>query len=135
MLETPTVKLIPHSGQVTSSLLGNRTRKEYALAAAGFQSRVLLSPGEGQHTNMKKGLTISLVPIIVLPILALTQHGEYSYNNLGVVMIYVLAGYVMSLLFVSVVLLLIKKKETAKGTLVSFGIGVFVLLVTFGMGL
>jgi F0F1-type ATP synthase assembly protein I len=84
---------------------------------------------------MKKALLISLSPIIVLPILALTQHGEYSYNRLGGVIIYVLAGYVVSLLLASVVLFILRKKEVAKGTLVSFGIGVFVSIVTFGMGL
>jgi hypothetical protein len=84
---------------------------------------------------MKKGLFISIVPTIVLPIIALTQHGEYAYNKIGGIIIYVLAGYVFSLLLASLVLFIIKKKEIAKGTLVSFGIGVFVSLVTFGMGL
>jgi hypothetical protein len=76
-----------------------------------------------------------LAPVILLAIAALTQHGHYSYNSLGGIFIFIEAGYVILLLPVSIILLLFKKKKVGFGLLACFGIGFFITLVSFGMGL
>jgi hypothetical protein len=90
--------------------------------------------------NMKKGLIvtsgITFLPIVILSILALTQHGEYSYNKLGgIIVIIVLPAYIGLLLLAMVILSILKKKDIALGLLVSFGIGFFVSIILLGMGL
>jgi hypothetical protein len=89
---------------------------------------------------MKKAFLVSsgsgLLPILVLSFIALTQHGEYSYNKLGgIIVIMVQPAYVGLLLLAMIVFFIVKKKDIALGLLVSFGIGVFISLIVLGMGL
>ncbi len=88
---------------------------------------------------MKKGFLISLVggltPIVVFTTIAMMQLGRYSYTKLGGMVIMVQAGYVILLLLITILFFILKKKDIALGLLVSFIIGFFVSIVTFGMGL
>ncbi len=87
-------------------------RKEYFLALAG-----------------------GLAPIVVLTGVALSQLGEYSYTKLGAMAIYIQAGYVVLLLLAMIALFMLRKQSLALGVLTSFGVGFFVAIITFGMGL
>ncbi len=80
-------------------------------------------------------LLVGLAPIFILTILALTQHGHYSYNQLGAIIIWIQVGYVLLLLPTGIILFALKKGKIASGLLTCFGIGLFVSLITFGMGL
>ena len=89
--------------------------------------------------SMKKRFFISLVggliPIVIFTTIAMTQLGRYSYTNLGGIIILIQAGYVILLLPTAILLFILRKREIALGLWVSFGIGFFVSLITFGMGL
>jgi len=76
-----------------------------------------------------------LAPIVILTGIALSQLGEYSYTKLGVIAIYTQAGYVVLLLLAMIVLFVLRKQNLALGLLTSFGVGFFVAIITFGMGL
>ncbi len=84
---------------------------------------------------MKKGLLVSLVagliPTVVLTTMAIMQ---LVNTRLGGILILFQAGYALLLLLASILLFILKKKDIAKGLLVSFIIGFFVLLVRVGMG-
>jgi hypothetical protein len=89
---------------------------------------------------MKKSSLVSLIagllPIIILSVIALTQHGEYSYNKLGgLIVVMVQPAYVGLLLLAMIVFFILKKKDVAQGLLISFGIGFFVSIILLGMGL
>ncbi|MFH0769370.1 MAG: hypothetical protein V1932_07385 [Chloroflexota bacterium] len=88
---------------------------------------------------MKKDFYLSLIagliPIVVLTTIAMTQLGRYSYTELGGIIIFIQAGYVILLLPFALIFLLLKKGTIAKGLLASFGIGFFVALIVIGMGL
>jgi membrane-associated HD superfamily phosphohydrolase len=88
---------------------------------------------------MKKGFLISLVggltPIVVFTTIAMMQLGKYSYTKLGEIVIMIQAGYVILLLLIAILSFILKKRDIALGLLVSFIIGFFVSIVTFGMGL
>jgi len=88
---------------------------------------------------MKKCFLVSLIssltPIIIFTIIAITQLGEYSYTKLGGIVIMIQAGYTVLLLPVTTVFFILKKKDISLGLLVSFFIGLFALIITFGMGL
>ena len=85
--------------------------------------------------NKRKSLILSLAPIVLLTIIALTQLGEYSYTRLGGVIVWTQAAYVVLLVPAIVVFLVLRKKEIASGLAITFGIGFFVTLVILGMGL
>ena len=88
---------------------------------------------------MKKEFFIALIassiPGVILTIIAMTQLGKYSYTELGGIVIFIQATYVILLLLAMIVFFLLRKKKFALGLLASFAIGFFVTLLTFGMGL
>ncbi len=88
-----------------------------------------------QKRNFFLSLLAGLIPVVILTTTALTQLGEYSYTRLGGIVIYIQAGYVFLLLLATIVAFILRKKDIAPGLLVSFIIGFFVSLLTFGMGL
>ena len=87
----------------------------------------------------KKGFYLSLVagliPIVILTTIAMTQLGRYSYTELGGIIIFIQAGYVILLIPIMILLSILRKREIALGLLVSFGIGFFVALFVIGMGM
>ena len=86
-------------------------------------------------SNKLKSLIVSLVPIIIFTIIAMTQLGKYSYTKLGGIIILIQAAYVVLLIPAIIVFLVMRKRAIASGLAISFGIGFFVTLIVFGMGL
>ena len=88
---------------------------------------------------MKKPFVLSLIagltPIVILTTIALTQLEPWGYYELGRIIVFVQAGYVILLIPTTITFFILRRRDIALGLLVSFGIGFFVALIALGMGL
>lgn len=84
--------------------------------------------------NKLKSLTISLIPIIILTIIAMTQTGEYSSDGLGAIIVLAQVAYLILLIPAIITLLVLRKREIASGLAITFSIGLVVTIIILGMG-